>query len=195
MIKITNNCRFLVVLVLCCFFAGCNATDTNNSNTPVISGAPPGTTFPMPPPNGASIASMGWESDGKRAVFSEYKGKVLVLDFYATWCMPCRDSVPHLIGLQKKHEDKGLVVVGLNVGGADDEPEVPAFAKEFGIQYTLAIPDKDLVTFLLSDYDVIPQTFVFDRQGQLIERFIGYGSGTGARIDAAVEKGLQTPAP
>ena len=119
---------------------GCNATDTTNSNTPVISGAPPGTTFPMPPTNGASITNMGWElSDGKRSLFSEYKGKVLVLDFYATWCVPCRDSIPHLIGLQKKHEDKGLVVVGLNVGGPGDDQEVPAFAKEFGIQYTLAI--------------------------------------------------------
>ncbi|HEX7334784.1 MAG TPA: TlpA disulfide reductase family protein [Pyrinomonadaceae bacterium] len=144
----------------------------------------------------ASIANMGWElSDGKRSLFSEYKGKVLVLDFYATWCMPCRDSIPHLIELQKKHEDKGLVVVGLNVGGPGDDQEVPAFAKEFGIQYTLAIPDEDLVTFLLSDYDVIPQTFVFDRRGQLVERFIGFGSGTGARIDAAVESGLQTTAP
>jgi thiol-disulfide isomerase/thioredoxin len=176
----------------------CNSYDppSSNSNTPVISGPPPGTTYPMPPMNAASIASMGWElSDGKRSVFSEYKGKVLVLDFYATWCLPCRDSVPHLIGLQKKHEDKGLVVVGLNVGGPGDDQEVPAFAKEFGIQYKLARPDQDLVTFLLSDHDVIPQTFVFDRRGELVERFIGFGSETGARIDAAVESGLQTPAP
>ena len=148
----------------------------------------------MPPVS--SLANMGWEtSDGKRSLFSEYKGKVLVLDFYATWCLPCRDSVPHLIGLQKKHEDKGLVVIGLNVGGPGDEQEVPAFAKEFGIQYTLAKPDEDLVSFLLSDSDAIPQTFVFDRSGQLVERFIGYGSETGKRIDAAVESGLQTPAP
>lgn len=195
MIKISNNWRLLVVAV-CCFLIGCNATDTTNSNTPVISGQPPGTTYPMPPANGASIANMGWESsDGKRSVFSEYKGKVLVLDFYATWCGPCRNSVPHLIGLQKKHEDEGLVVVGLNVGGPGDEQEVPAFAKEFGIQYTLATPDEDLATFLLADQDAIPQTFVFDRQGQLVERFIGYGSGTGARLDKAVESGLQTPAP
>ena len=194
MIKITNY--RLLVLALCCFLAGCNATDTTNSNTPVISGAPSGTTFPMPPVNGASIAGMGWElSDGKRSVFSEYKGKVLVLDFYATWCMPCRDSVPHLIGLQKQHEDKGLVVVGLNVGGPGDDQEVPAFAKEFGIQYALAKPDEDLVTLLLSDYDAIPQTFVFDRQGQLIERFLGFTQQTGKRIDAAVESGLQTAAP
>jgi cytochrome c biogenesis protein CcmG, thiol:disulfide interchange protein DsbE len=139
---------------------------------------------------------MGWESsDGNRSVFGDYKGKVLVLDFYATWCAPCRDSVPHLVGLQKKYEDKGLVVVGLNVGGPGDEQEVPAFAKEFGIQYALAVPDEDLVTFLLSDQDAIPQTFVFDRQGRLVERFIGFGAETGKRIDIAVETGLQTQAP
>jgi thiol-disulfide isomerase/thioredoxin len=139
---------------------------------------------------------MGWElADGKRTIFSEYKGKALILDFYATWCIPCRDSVPHLTGLQKRYEDQGLIVVGLNVGGPGDEQEVPAFAKEFGIQYTLARPDEDLVRFLLSDSDAIPQTFVFDRQGQLVERFIGFGAESGKHIDSAVETALKTPAP
>jgi hypothetical protein len=100
-----------------------------------------------------------------------------------------------LIGLQKKYEDQGLVVVGLNVGGPGDEEKVPDFAKEFGIQYALARPDDDLVTFLLSDNDDIPQTFIFDRQGQLVERFLGFGPDTGPRLDAAVESGLKTPAP
>jgi thiol-disulfide isomerase/thioredoxin len=139
---------------------------------------------------------MGWElADGRRSVFSEYKGKALILDFYATWCVPCRDSVPHLVGLQKKYESQGLKVVGLNVGGPGDEQEVPAFAKEFGIQYDLAKPDEDLVTFLLSDSDSIPQTFVFDRQGQLVERFVGFGPESGQHIDRAVETALQSGAP
>ena len=146
--------------------------------------------------NGASLVNMGWENgNGKRSVFSEYKGKVLVLDFYATWCLPCRDSVPHLIGLQKKDEDQGLRVVGLNVGGPGDEQEVPLFAKELGIQYTLAMPDEDLVTFLLAGNDNIPQTFVFDRQGQLVQRLIGFGRGSGAIIDRAVETALKSEAP
>jgi thiol-disulfide isomerase/thioredoxin len=150
----------------------------------------------MPPLRGTSLVDMGWEhSGGKRSVISEYKGKVLILDFYATWCIPCRDSVPHLIGLQKKYEDQGLAVVGLNVGGPGDEQEVPAFAQKFGIQYTLAKPDDDLVSLLLSDSDVIPQTFVFDRQGQLVERFIGFGRETGEHIDSAVETALKTTAP
>jgi len=139
---------------------------------------------------------MGWElSDGKRSLFSEYKGKVLILDFYATWCAPCRNSIPHLIELQKKFEEQGLRVVGLNVGGPDDEQQVPAFAKEFGIQYPLARPDEDLVSFLLAGQDAIPQTFVFDRQGQLVQRFVGFGPETGAHLDSAVETALKSPAP
>jgi len=120
---------------------------------------------------------------------------VLVLDFYATWCEPCRDSIPHLIGLQKRYEAQGLQVVGLNVGGPEDLPKVPAFAKEFGIQYPLAIPDNDLVMFLMADSDAIPQTFVFDREGKLAERLIGFGPGDGERIDQAVEAALNIPAP
>jgi thiol-disulfide isomerase/thioredoxin len=186
--------KFGVVVCASVFLTACNATDTN-TNTPVISNPPTGTTYPMPPTKSASLANMGWQtSDGKRSIFSEYKGKVLILDFYATWCVPCRDSVPHLIGLQKKLENQGLAVVGLNVGGPGDEQEVPAFAKEFGIQYTLAKPDDDLVSFLLSDSDAIPQTFVFDRQGQLVQRFVGFGSETGTYLDSAVETALKSPA-
>jgi len=194
--RIKRIFRIHRIVLLSLLMAACNSTDSVNSNkTPVISNPPTGTTYPMPPTTTTSLANMGWQqSDGKRAKFSEYKGKVLILDFYATWCVPCRDSVPHLIGLQKKFEDQGLAVVGLNVGGPGDEQEVPAFAKEFGIQYTLAKPDDDLVSFLMSDSDAIPQTFVFDRQGQLVQRFVGFGSDTGTYMDGAVETALKTPA-
>ena len=197
-LAIGNRKLAIIFLTLsCCFFPACNANDIKNSNeTPVISGPPPGTSFPMPPVTGTSLVDMGWElSDGKRAIFSEYKGQVLVLDFYATWCVPCRDSIPHLMGLHKKYEQQGLRIVGLNVGGPEDEAEVPGFAKEFGIQYALGKPDEDLVGLLLSDIDAIPQTFVFDRQGQLVDRLIGFGKESGARLDRAVESALKSAAP
>jgi cytochrome c biogenesis protein CcmG/thiol:disulfide interchange protein DsbE len=190
-------CARKVLFVISLFvllLAACNSNDPQP--TPVISSPPTGTTYPMPPAANASLANMGWElPGGKRSVFSEYKGKVLVLDFYATWCLPCRDSVPHLIGMQKKYAERGLSVVGLNVGGPGDEQQVPAFAKEFGIQYPLAKPDEDLVSFLLGNDDGIPQTFVFDRHGQLVQRFLGFGPETGKYLDSAVETALQTSAP
>ena len=188
--------RTFLLVLLACVVAACNSNDRPNetTKTPVAS-APPATAYPMPPTHGATINNLGWTFEGgRRNVFGDFKGKVLVLDFYATWCEPCRRSVPHLIELQKRYEDQGLQVIGLNVGGEDDEEKVPAFAKEFGIQYTLASPDEELVTVLMSGYDAIPQTFVFDRQGQLAERLIGYGENGGERIDSAVEAALKTPA-
>jgi thiol-disulfide isomerase/thioredoxin len=192
----TAKKRFLYVLAGgLMWLSACNSNDPNTNSTPVISNPPANTTYPMPPTRTTSLAKMGWElSDGKRSVFSEYKGKVLILDFYATWCVPCRDSIPHLIGLQKKYDDQGVRVVGLNVGGPEDELLVPAFAKQFGIQYPLARPDDDLVSFLLAGQDAIPQTFVFDRQGQLVQRFVGFGPDTGIYLDSAVETALKTPA-
>ena len=189
--------RILLLVILVCGFAACNSIDPPSS-TPKQPGssAPPDTTFPMPPVSGASLKTLGWTADGgKRSMFADYKGKVLVLDFYATWCEPCRRSVPHLIGLQNKYADQGLQVIGLNVGGPDDEEKVPDFAKEFGIEYPLGTPDDELVTFLLGNNDAIPQTFVFDRQGMLAERLIGFGPNAGDRLDRAVEAALQTPAP
>jgi cytochrome c biogenesis protein CcmG, thiol:disulfide interchange protein DsbE len=193
--------KSLVLAALVCglvLFASCNATDVKvtEKKTPVISAPPGNTTYPMPPIETSSINNMGWTvSDGKHSLFSEYKGKVLVLDYYATWCNPCRKSIPHLIELQKKHQDQGLQVIGLNVGGPNDLEKIPGFAKELGIQYPLALPDDDLVAFMLSDETSIPQTFVFDRDGQLVERVIGFSPVVAARIDAAVENALKTSAP
>jgi thiol-disulfide isomerase/thioredoxin len=138
---------------------------------------------------------MGWNlADSKHGLFSDYRGKVLVLDFYATWCMPCRESIPHLVELQRRYEKQGLQVIGLNVGGPDDLDKVQDFAREFRIQYLLGTPDDDLSGFLLSDDSDIPQTFVFDRQGQLKRRFVGFGQATGDQMDEVVEKALQAAA-
>jgi hypothetical protein len=100
-----------------------------------------------------------------------------------------------LIELQKKHGDQGLQVIGLNVGGPEDLEKVPGFAQELGIQYPLAVPDDELVEFMLSDNSSIPQTFVFDREGLLVERVIGFGPSSGAIIDSAVENALKASAP
>lgn len=133
----------------------------------------------------------GWALDNKQhATLADYKGKVVVLDFYATWCEPCRAETPRLVQLQAQYQQQGLQVIGLNVGGADDRDQVPAFAREFGIQYPLAFPDDEFADSFLGDNQNIPQAFVFDRNGELVKRFIGYSDSSGAEFERVVKASL-----
>ena len=182
---------FIVTLVLSLAAACAPKPQNENEPAPVISGAPK-TALPMPPGNGGTLAQMGWIlSDGAHPTISDYRDKVLLLDFYATWCMPCRDSIPHLIELEKQYGPKGLAVVGLNVGGPEDLPGVPAFAQEFNIHYPLGVPDQSLIDFLMSDVDAIPQTFVFDGKGQLIKRYIGYSPAMASELEILIRSALE----
>ena len=161
----------------------------DNGPTPVLS-VPPNTSVPMPPLKAA--AEMGWVlNDGQRATLEDYQGTVLVLDFYATWCAPCRKSIPRLIALHEKYAPRGVRIVGLNVGGADDRIKVTAFAKELSIQYPLGFPDQVLTEFFLSDDQTIPQTFIFGRDGQLLRRFIGYDESTEVELQRVISEAVK----
>ncbi len=175
------------------------AAERDLSDTPSGSRAPQ-TSFPMPPiPESLTRSSHGSPLepgftllDERPMKLADYRGQVVVLDFYATWCPPCREQVPHLVSLQKRFGRQGLRVVGLNVGGPEDREQVPEFVKEYGIQYELGFPASEMVDLYLSDNDSIPQTFVFDRQGQLIKRFIGYDDSMPATLESLVEDSLKT---
>src|SRR5436189_3478378 len=134
------------------------------------------------------LASGGWVQDNNQhAKLADYKGKVIVLDFYATWCEPCRAETPRLVQMQKDYGAGGLQVIGLNVGGDEDRAKVPAFAEEFGIEYPLAFPDDNLVDQYLTDNQDIPQAFVFNRNGDLVKRFVGYSPRSGAELERVVK--------
>jgi thiol-disulfide isomerase/thioredoxin len=135
--------------------------------------------------------SQGWTlANNQRAQLSDYKGKVVLLDFYATWCEPCRAETPRLVALHKQFADQGLQVIGLNVGGEDDRAEVPAYAKQFGIEYPLAFPDDAFADKYLSDNQNIPQAYLFDRNGNIVKRFIGYSESSGAELERLVQTSL-----
>src|SRR5256714_10954872 len=138
-----------------------------------------------------SAGLAGWTVDDNRAAkLSDFKGKVVVLDFYATWCEPCRAETPRLVQLQKDYGPSGLQVIGLNVGGENDRAQVPAFAKEFGIEYPLGFPDDALVDRYLTDNQNIPQAFVYDRNGGLVKRLVGYNSTSGGELERIIKCAL-----
>jgi len=189
--KTTSLCFCIIGAVLS---SACATQESNSSNaTPVLS-VRPNTTYPMPPfSSETSAAEMGWTLlEGDRAMLADFNGEVLVLDFYATWCGPCRKSIPHLNELQKRIGTQGLQIVGLNVGGPDDRIKVAGFARELDIKYPLGFPDKSLIDLFLSDNDSIPQTFVFDRSGQLVKRFVGYDDSMPDQLEQAIQSALSS---
>jgi cytochrome c biogenesis protein CcmG/thiol:disulfide interchange protein DsbE len=138
------------------------------------------------------IGNSGWTTiENQHARLSDYKGKIVVLDFYATWCQPCRAETPHLVAMQQRYGAQGLQIIGLNVGGEEDQAQVPDYAKQFGIQYPLGLPDDDLVQTYLSDNENIPQTYVFDRNGEIVRRFVGYSEVSGQELERIVQSALQ----
>lgn len=144
----------------------------------------------MPPAKGAH-ANLGWTIASDQHVrLSDYQNKVLILDFYATWCVPCRDSIPHLVELQQRYGAQGLQVIGLNVGGRSDLDKVPAFAREFHIKYQLGVPDSELAELYTGDEDAIPLTVVLDRQGRLVKRFVGYDQSVDQQLEEIIQTSL-----
>lgn len=146
----------------------------------------PRTNKPMPPLS----ANVGWTLlDNKRKKLSEYEGKVVILDFWATYCQPCLEGTPHLVNLQNQYGKDGLVVIGLNVGGDEDRPKIAAFISQFNVQYDIAVPDDEFVNMFMEGSG-IPQTIILDRRGRVAGHFLGFSKEIGEKIDEAVKKAL-----
>lgn len=179
--------RILLALFAVFLIAGCRpaAAPVSVSNRPISINNVPPTNLPLPPKN--NVGNLGWTLfDGKAQKLDEYRGKVVVLDFWATYCPPCLEEIPHLVGLQNKYAD--LKIIGLHVGGDADRPKVPAFVEKLKINYALGYPEDELTDLLLGNNDAIPQTIVFDRNGKPIKRYVGFDEIIKAELDEAVEE-------
>jgi len=121
------------------------------------------------------VPSPLWELkdvDGEPVKSSDFTGKVVVLDFWATWCGPCRMEIPGFIELQKQYADRGLVVVGVSLdqGGA---AVVKPFMEKTGINYPIVLGDEAIVS-AFGGVEGIPTTFIIDRNGRIVAKHVGY---------------------
>jgi len=108
---------------------------------------------------------------GKTVHLSDFKGKVVIVDFWATWCGPCRVEIPDFVKLQSKYKDKGLEIVGLSLD-ADGEKAVKPFVDQHEINYTMLLANDDTAKSYGGILG-IPTTFVIDRQGRIVQKFVG----------------------
>lgn len=157
------------------------------SNRPVsINNIPQQTNLPLPTTK--NIENLGWETfAGEDKKLSEFKGKVLVLDFWATYCPPCLEEIPHLNSLQTKYGEN-IQIVGLHVGGDEDRLKVPEYVEKLKINYQLGYPEEELSSILFAGENAIPQTFVFNRQGKLVKKIVGFDEIEKVNLDDAIEQ-------
>ncbi len=131
--------------------------------------------------------------DGDAVALADLIGSArpLVIEFWATWCAPCRKTLPRLIQLKKDHGEE-LVVLGLTVEDPDtDASKVQAFAEEHSVNFPIAFAPDGLFQFMNSRSDIaVPKLFVFDDDGRLVTSIPRYSPFTRRKLESAVKEAL-----
>jgi peroxiredoxin len=108
--------------------------------------------------------------DGKKLALSDYKGKVVLLDFWATWCTPCREEIPHFIEMQNKYGPQGFQVIGISMD--DDAKPVREYYDKYKLNYPVAVGD-DKLAERFGGMLGLPVNFIIDREGRIHKKYLG----------------------
>ncbi len=173
----------LVVLSLVAAFgiSSCSSGDerranptTAESNRPA---APPVRNAPAPVVTlPANVVDAELQAvSGAPIKLSDYSGKVLLVNLWATWCGPCRQETPELVKLHKEFRSQGVEVVGLSTEDPEDSADsVREFVHNYNIDYRVGWSGRDVAIALMQGRDAIPQSFIISRDGRVIKRFVGF---------------------
>jgi thiol-disulfide isomerase/thioredoxin len=125
--------------------------------------------------------------DGKSIPLASLRGKAVLLNFWATWCGPCKIEMPWLVDLQKKYGSQGLQIVGVAMDDTEDK-EIADFAHKMGVNYTI-LKGTEKVGDLYGGVDRLPLTYYIDRSGKVVDETVGLASES--VIEDAIKKSLQ----
>lgn len=139
-------------------------------------------------------AAPGWtlrDDKNREHSLARLKGKLVILDFWATWCVPCRQVMATLEKIHRKYGDQRVAIFGVNVNEQDPEADAGAFFKEHGYTYGCLIGDAEMV----KKYHVkgLPTLVVIDRDGKIRLRELGAHSDLAQRLEALIEANLESP--
>ncbi|WP_457600901.1 peroxiredoxin family protein [Hydrogenivirga sp.] len=107
--------------------------------------------------------------DGREVSLKDYRGKVVLINFWATWCPPCRNEMPLFVRVYKRHRDKGFEILAVSTDSSLDP--VKKFVKEFRINFPVLYDDKNVVS--LYGIQGLPTSFLIDREGKIIKVRLG----------------------
>lgn len=109
--------------------------------------------------------------DGKEIKLSDYRGKVVLLDFWATWCPPCRKGIPDLISIQNEFKDD-VIVIGVSLDQGKTIKDVEPFMKNYGINYPVVLGDQK-IAMDYGNIQAIPTSFIIDQNGNIVDKHVG----------------------
>jgi cytochrome c biogenesis protein CcmG/thiol:disulfide interchange protein DsbE len=152
--------KHLITISLVFFIASLANTQISASENNIIGKTAPSFTLP--------------DLDGNNVSLSDFKDKVVIIDFWATWCPPCVKEIPHFIELYEEYKDKGLVIIGISLD-RQGVGVVKAFKNKFKINYPILMADNQVVQ-AYGNITGIPTTFVIAAQGKIQSMYVGYRS-------------------
>ena len=168
---------FCLILVLMFIVAGCKKKEPEPTQQAKVK-AEEKTTQPSgdkapPGPSAKSAPSFTLQDlNGKQVSLSDFKGKVVILDFWATWCPPCVKEIPHFIELYEQYKDQGFAIVGISLDRKGISV-VKSFAQKYRVNYPILMADGQ-VDKAYGGIPGIPTTFVIDSAGNIRQKYVGY---------------------
>jgi len=126
---------------------------------------------------------------------AQHKGKVVLINFWATWCGPCQVEMPHLEAMNKELAAKGLVVLGISADAARDASKVKPLVVSKGLTYPILLDPQTTVVAQYNPTKTLPFNVLVDRAGNIDQVFSGYNPGDEVKLRAAIEKLLAVAAP
>jgi len=157
-----------------------NPANQNVSGSTAASGADPAIGSVAPEFSLKSVP------DGQTVTLSSLRGKAVVVNFWATWCGPCKIEMPWLVDLQKKYGDQGLQIVGITKDDSD-EATIAKFTKKMGVNYTILVGNQQ-VQDSYGGISGLPTSFFLNRSGKVVHEIVGLDSES--KFEDAIKKAL-----
>jgi peroxiredoxin len=150
--------------------------------------APADTTTSIKEDTFASTMAADWQLkglDGRSYKLSDFKGKAIVLNFWATWCAPCRVETKWLAALHRQYHARGVQILGVSMDEATDDAEVARFAEKYSVPYPILLRGQNIAT-KYGGIRYLPQTFFIDRNGRIVRNTRGVHDS--AALEAEIQR-------